>query len=288
MFARLVGMVTSSLQPDQRADLWSRHARAYETVFEPLTDRFAEAAIATLGLRPGQRFLDVAAGTGGAALMAADAGAAILAIDAAPGMVERIRVRAAQSGVPVQAAVMDAQALALKDAGFDAALSVFGIVLCPDPVAALREMARVVRGGGRIALVTWTEPQGYALITRLLAAVAAVRGPQAPPPGVPAQLRFREEDVFRGLFRAAGLEVDDVVRMEGTLDAPSARWLSERLTFAPGMATLLAAQGADRAAVLARFVADLERDQGAGPVSLSAVAFLGVGRVPGPPSARRP
>jgi SAM-dependent methyltransferase len=200
-------MVTSSLQPDQQPDLWSEHADAYEAVFEPLTDRFAQAAVAALGLAPGQRCLDVAAGAGGAALMAAREGATVLAIDAAPGMVDRIRLRAMRSGLPVEAASMDAQALALDDGSFDAALSIFGIILCPDPVRALKEAARLVRPGGKIAIVTWTEPQNYELITRLLAAIAAVRGPQPSLPGTPAQLRFSDDAAFRTLFGSASLEV---------------------------------------------------------------------------------
>ena len=281
-------MVTSSLQPDQQPDLWSEHADAYEAVFEPLTDRFAQAAVAALGLAPGQRCLDVAAGTGGAALMAAREGATVLAIDAAPGMVDRIRLRATRSGLPVEAASMDAQALALDDGSFDAALSIFGIILCADPVRALKEAARVVRPGGKIVLVTWTEPQNYELITRLLAAIAAVRGPQPSPSGIPAQLRFCDGAAFSNLFGSAGLEVDGITRIEAALEAPSARWLSERLAFAPGIAALLAAQDEDRASVLARFVADLERDQGKGPIALRAVAFLGAARAPPVNSASRP
>lgn len=273
-------MVTPDLQPDQQAGRWSAHVGAYEAVFEPLTDHFARGAIAALGLAPGCRVLDVAAGAGGAALMAARAGAEVLAIDAAPGMASRIGARAAESGLPVRAAAMDAQRLGLRDSGFDAALSIFGIILCPDPVLALREMARTVRPGGRLALVTWTEPQNYELVARLIAAIQAVRGSQPPPPGLPAQLRFREEAAFRDLFASADLAVEGITRIEAGLDAPSARWLSERVAFAPGLAAMLAAQGADREAVVARFAADLERERGNGPVSLRAVAFLGLGRVP--------
>lgn len=183
---------------------------------------------------------------------------------------------------------MDAQALALDDGSFDAALSIFGIILCPDPVRALKEAARLVRPGGKIAIVTWTEPQNYELITRLLAAIAAVRGPQPSLPGTPAQLRFSDDAAFRTLFGSASLEVDGITRIEAALEAPSALWLSERLDFAPGIAALLAAQGEDRAAVLARFVTDLERDQGQGPVALRAIAFLGVACAPPVNSATRP
>ena len=278
---------TPETQPDQQSRLWDVHVPEYEAVFEPLTNVFADHALRALALPPGSRCLDVAAGAGGAALLAARAGSEVVAIDASVGMVRRIRARA--GSLPVSAAVMDAARLALPDAGFDAALSVFGVILCPDAAAALREMVRTVTPGGRVALVTWTEPQSYALVTRLLAAIAAVRGPVPPPPGVPAQLRFAEAASFRALLAAAALTEITITRVDAALEAPGAAWLAARLAFAPGLAALLAAQGDAREAVLARFVSDLERDQGSGPVRLGAVAFLGSGRVrggeAGPPRA---
>ncbi|WP_336485965.1 class I SAM-dependent methyltransferase [Methylobacterium nigriterrae] len=270
--------MTPGLQPDQQVRRWSEHVHVYETAFEPLTDRFAAAALRALPLGPGARCLDVAAGSGGAALAAARTGAQVVAIDAAEGMAARIRERARAADLPVAAAVMDAARLALKDSSFDAALSLFGLILCPDAPAALREAVRTVVPGGPVAVVTWTEPQNYELIGRLLAAVTAVRGPQPPPPGLPAQLRFCAEGDFRALLAAGGLEPIEISRLQADLEAPSASWLAARLTFAPGLADLLAAQGEARESVVARFVTDLERDQGRGAVRLKAVAFLGLGR----------
>lgn len=264
-------------QPDQQPHLWDAHVAGYEAVFEPLTNRFAQQALRALALAPGDRCLDVAAGSGGAALMAARDGAEVVAIDASVGMVRRIRDRAGP--LPVSAAVMDATRLALPDAAFAAALSVFGVILCPDAEGALRDMVRTVVPGGRVALVTWTEPQHYELITRLLAASAAVRGPAPPPPGKPAQLRFADEATFEALLATAGLTAITIARVEAALEAPGAAWLAARLAFAPGLDALLAAQGREREAVLARFTADLERDQGPGPVRLGAVAFVGTGTV---------
>ena len=234
------------------------------------------AVLDALDVRPGLRCLDVGAGSGGAALLAAQRGASVLAVDASARMAQRIAERAgdARPGV-VQAAVMDGSALALKGASFDVAFSIFGVILFPDPAAALHEIGRVLNPGGRVAVVTWTEPQRYELAARLTAAIAAVRGPQ-PVPTLPAQLRFREEPAFRSLFARAGLAVESVAVIEEPLCAPSARSLAERLAFAPGLTAWLDAQGADRAPVIDRFAADLEQDQGLGPVSLMTVAFLGI------------
>lgn len=273
--------MTSHLQQDQQPARWSPFAEAYEAAFEPFTNAFADAALQSLELAPGGLCVDVGAGTGGAALMAASRGARVIAIDAAEGMAARIRARVRDGALPVWAVAMDAQALALADGACDAALSVFGIILCPDPVRALQEMGRVVRPGGPLAVVTWTEPQNYELVRRLIAAVTAVRGPQPPPAEGPAQLRFREEEALRALFETVRVPLDRIVRIEADLRARSAAWLVEHLAFAPGLAAMLDAQGPDREAVLTRFAEDLRRDQGDGPVALGAVAFLALGRAPG-------
>ena len=196
-------------------------------------------------------------------------------------MVARVRARArAAAADRVRAGVMDGTALALPNASFDKAISVFGVILFPDAVAGLREIARVLRPGGRAAVVTWTESERYELVARLLAAIATVRGPLPPPPSLPAQLRFRDEVAFRDLFVQAGLAAEAVVRLEESWRLPSARWIAERMAFAPGMAAIMGALGNDRAPVLDAFVAALERDQGPGEVALTAVAHVGLAAKP--------
>ena len=275
--------LTAALQPDQQPSSWNHHVAVYEFVIEPLTDAFASRALDHLDLEPGDRLIDVGAGSGGAALIAAAGGADVLAIDAAQQMVARIRERAndAPTGPGrVRAAVMDGTALALAAASFDAAISVLGVILFPDAACGMREIARVLKRGGRVAVVTWTEPERYELAARLLAAIVDVRGPQPPPTSLPAQLRFRHEADFRALLAAPGLVVDEIIRLDEQWRLPSARWIAERVAFAPGMAAMVGGLGADRTAVLDAFVAGLERDQGRGEVVLSAVAHVGVATEP--------
>lgn len=78
----------------------------------------------------------------------------------------------------------------------------------------------------------------------------------------------------------AGLAVDDVVRLEQRWPLPSARWIGDHIAFAPGMAAMVCGLGTDRARVLDAFVTALERDQGAGEVSLSAIAHAGIATKP--------
>jgi ubiquinone/menaquinone biosynthesis C-methylase UbiE len=272
-------MLPTSRQPDQQPERWDDHVAVYEAVFEPFTLQFASAAISTLSPAPGQLVLDVGAGGGGAALAMAEQGLRVTAIDASARMVDRIVARSRERGVTVEARVMDGQALQFADASFDAALSVLGVILFPDAERGVAEMRRVTRPGGRVAVVTWTQPHNYELATELRAAIQAV-WPEQPPVPLPAQLRYREERDFRALFRAAGLDEATITSVTARLHAPSARWLSARIRFAPGMAAMMASLGERAPAALERFANNLEARMGNGPVSLSGVAFIGCAAVP--------
>lgn len=270
--------MTANLEPDQVADRWNEHVAAYEAVFEPFTLALSAPAFGNLGLAPGARVLDVAAGPGAAAMALATAGYKVTAIDGAEAMVSRISERAGVTNLAIETHVMDAGRLEFADGAFDAALSAFGVVLVPDAVGALAEMRRVVRPGGRIALVTWTEPQRYELAAALMTACDAV-WPDRPRPALPAQLRYREHGAFAALFEAAGLPSPEIETSEAHLEAPSARWLAERLDFAPGMGAMLSSLGARKAAVIDSFVRGLEARFPRGSVRLAGSAFIGVSQV---------
>ena len=272
-------MKTSGAQPDQQSERWDDHVLLYESVFEDFSLQFAEIAIRALDLRAGQSVLDVGAGSGGVALTLARRGYRVSAIDASSGMVARINERVEASGLSIDARIMDGEALSFADAQFDAALSVFGVILFPNAERGLQEIRRVVRSGGHVAVVTWTEPENYQLASELRAAVLMVK-PDQPMAASPAQLRYREHDDFAALFRSAGFDDPKIDVHEATLHAPSAKWLAERLAFAPGMAAQLDSLGADADDILKCFIANLETRHGDGAVALTGRAFVGTAIVP--------
>jgi SAM-dependent methyltransferase len=144
-----------------------------------MAEHLAEAA----GLRPGDRVLDVATGSGNAALAAARYGAEVTGIDYVPGLLERARARAAAEGLEITFAEGDAEDLAFPDASFDAVLSCLGVMFAPDQERAAAELVRVCRPGGTIGLANWT-PGGF--IGQLLKTVSRHVPPPAGvrPPGL--------------------------------------------------------------------------------------------------------
>lgn len=136
------------------ADAWSgaSYERVAET-FAPIHDRVVEA----LALRPGDRVLDVACGTGGVALRAARGGADTVGIDISAEQLAKARDAAAAEGLKIRFDEGDCQQLPYADAEFDAVASAFGAIFAADQQRAAAELARVCRRGGRLALTAWPE-----------------------------------------------------------------------------------------------------------------------------------
>ena len=133
-------------------------------------------------LRAGERVLDVATGSGNAALSAARRNCDAVGVDYVPALIERARARAAVERLPANFEVGDCEAIPFADEAFDVVLSVYGSMFAPDQQKAADELLRVCRPGGRIGMTNWT-PTGFwgrafALIGRYL---PPPRGLRAPP-----------------------------------------------------------------------------------------------------------
>ena len=126
----------------------------------------AAAAARELGLvtaadlPAGGRVLDIATGSGNAALAAARCGCVVTGLDYVPELLERGRSRAAAEGLPVEFVQGDAERIGYPDETFDAVLSCVGVMFAPDQERAAAELIRVCRVGGTIALACWT-PDGF-------------------------------------------------------------------------------------------------------------------------------
>jgi len=138
---------------------WDKAVEHYEAFWRRQLQPAQDCLLRTADLKPGERVADIACGTGLVTLPAAEAvGAdgAIVATDISQKMVDDLQRRAGERGLHhVSAERMDAEALKLDDASFDAALDALGLMYVPDPVQALREMHRVLKPGGRAVTAVW-------------------------------------------------------------------------------------------------------------------------------------
>jgi ubiquinone/menaquinone biosynthesis C-methylase UbiE len=145
-------------------------------------------------LRAGESVVDVAAGNGNATLAAARRFAAVTSTDIVPALLERGRQRADAEGFAVTFDVADAEALPYCPESFDVVLSTFGVMFAPNHRQAARELRRVCRPGGRIALASWT-PEGF------IGDLFRVVGRHVPPaPGARSPLEWGTDDQLRNLF----------------------------------------------------------------------------------------
>ncbi len=193
----------SEIAPGQRPEDWSAGARGYDESFAIYTAEYAEDAIELLAIGPGDRVLDVAAGTGAFALRAALSGADVLAVDFSPGMVELLAELADDQGLPMRVEEMDGQALGLADGEFDVTCSMFGVIFFPDLDRGLSELARVTRSGGRVGLAVWDLTSFR--ITDLVGDAFAAVLPGFTRPNPPAWAHLGEREGLSGALSAAGL-----------------------------------------------------------------------------------
>jgi ubiquinone/menaquinone biosynthesis C-methylase UbiE len=199
------GMNTQHSEDSRRA--WDRVAPGYDEFVTPTYFGLGAEALRRAGLRPGMRLLDVAAGSGAVSLAAARLGAHVTAVDVSPVMVERLKRRAREEGLNLEARVMDGHALDLEDESFDMVASEFGVMLFPDLPRGLREMARVTKSGGRVVVVAFGSPAKIEFfnffIRAVQAAVPGFTGPPMDPLPLPFQVqdpeKLRQEMVNAGL-----------------------------------------------------------------------------------------
>ena len=195
-------------------------AEIYEEFFVPAlflqwSLRVADAA----QLAPGQKVLDVACGTGVLAREAAkrvDPGGAVVGLDRNEGMLAVARRKA--SGIEWR--LGRAESLPFADHAFDAVVSQFGLMFFEDRIAALKEMWRVLRAGGRLAVAVWDaldHTPGYAAMTALLRRLFGER--------VANELRapfvLGDPDALRPVFAEAGVPKVEIRTLDGTARFPS-------------------------------------------------------------------
>lgn len=191
----------------KHAAMWA--SGSYPTVVDEVVHTLGGILVEALDVRPGQRVLDVAAGTGTSAIPAARRGAEVVATDLTPELLAVGRAAAEAEGVELTWQTADAEALPFGDGDFDVVMSSIGVMFAPHHQLAADEIIRVCRPGGTIGVLSWT-PNGF--IGQLFATMKPYAPP--PPPGAsPAPLWGSVEHV-RELF---GDRVDQVAAHQRVL-----------------------------------------------------------------------
>lgn len=187
-----VPVADSELKTRHRA-MWASgdYPLMVETFLLPLGPRLVDAC----GITPGERILDVAAGTGNASIPAAQRGAHVTASDLTPELLEAGRRRPEAQGLDLEWTQADAEQLPFEDGSFDLVISSIGVMFAPHHQDAADELARVCRPGGRIGLLSWT-PEG--MLGALFRAMKPFAPP--PPPGAQSPPLWGSEEHLRELF----------------------------------------------------------------------------------------
>jgi len=152
----------------------------------------AEKFVERLPIVPGMRVLDVACGTGNAALPLARMGAVVTGVDIATNLLVQGRERAAAEGLAVKFDEGDAEQLPYADGSFDAVVTMFGAMFAPRPEVVASELARVLKPGGLLAMANWNP----ASFTGKMFKVGSMHAP--PPPGLVAPVLWGDEVTVRG------------------------------------------------------------------------------------------
>jgi ubiquinone/menaquinone biosynthesis C-methylase UbiE len=189
-------------------EAWNAIAAGYDAHVAPGEAVLAAEALKLAGLIAGDRFLDVAAGTGGLSLPAARLGARVVATDWSPKMIEQFEKRVRDERLPnAEGKVMDCHALDFPEGSFDITGSLFGVMLVPDQARALREMVRVTKRGGRVLLIGYGSPAEFEALQVFIGALRAVNpafeGMPADPP--PLEFQVADPNVMKQRLEAAGL-----------------------------------------------------------------------------------
>ena len=155
----------------------------------------ADEFTATLELKPGEKVLDVACGSGNLTIPAARTGATVVGVDIASNLLEQAAERAKAEGLEIQLDEGDAENLPYDDASFDVVMSMYGAMFAPRPELVSSELVRVCKPGGRIAMANWT-PAGF------IGQMFKITGKHVPPPPtMPSPIKWGDEATVRERLR---------------------------------------------------------------------------------------
>jgi ubiquinone/menaquinone biosynthesis C-methylase UbiE len=206
--------------PDQQRsdtrEAWERAAAGWGKRADRIRDWGMPVSVEmvdALGLHPGQRVLELAAGPGDTGFMAAELvrpGGILISSDGADAMLDVARARAAELGIGnVEFKQLELEWIDLETASVDAVLVRWGIMLIVDPAAAAQEIRRILRPGGRAAFAVWDTPERNPWAVIPSRAMMQLGHAEPPDPAAPGMFALADDGRLSELLESAGFE--DVV-----------------------------------------------------------------------------
>ena len=269
----------SDLMPDQIPEKWGDISSAYAKIFEPLTAQFATEVLSRVQPKTGERLLDVAAGTGYFSLAAAKAGADVLATDFSEGMIKHLQQRIDDELIQnITASVMNGEALSVDDASFDIGTSIVGLIFFPDIDRGFAELKRVLKPGGRCAVVCWDFPENFDMMKLLKQAIAEAVPDFEMPTQTPVWARLVGTQALKEKFEQAGFSRVEVYCHDGRLQLESAEeFWSAFIASSPPMHALFQSLGEDNTRRTGEAFVRLVTDGSYGqPPVLKSTACIGI------------
>jgi ubiquinone/menaquinone biosynthesis C-methylase UbiE len=205
----------------ENAFYWQKHRATIQTMFQPITQALIEDA----GIVEGQSILDVAGGSGEPSFTIAKSvgpNGSVMFTDLVAGMVDGAQSEAQRRGLAnIKFRQCAADSLPFENDSFDAVTSRLGAMFFPDPLAAMREMLRVTKPSGVLALAVWAKSElnpFFCLVTEVLERHVPTATP--PDPNAPGAFRFAEPDTLARILRQAGATKVKERQVEFHITAP--------------------------------------------------------------------
>ncbi|MEP6712026.1 MAG: methyltransferase domain-containing protein [Ferruginibacter sp.] len=223
--------------------------------------------------------LDVAAGTGepGLTIAAMLNGGKVISIDLAEDMLKVADENAAKRGIKnFETKVADVCELPFADNSFDAISCRFGFMFFPDMLMAAKEMARVLKPGGRIAVSVWNVPEKNFWVTGIMGILNKNIEMSPPQPGAPGMFRCAADGLIAGLFKEAGLKNISLNEITTTLNSETNEtyWNMQNEVAAPVVGALSKADDAVKAKIKAELFELLDKKFAGAKVNLPASALV--------------
>ena len=205
----------SSMNPMAIADTWSLVSSGYVTDTKPLFEQYCHEALGLCGYDGKGEVLDVACGPGTLSLLLQDDGVRIQAVDFSQGMLDCFNRDISERQIGnIQTHLMDGQQLEFEDNRFDWALSIFGLMFFPDRMKGFRELNRVLKPGGRVAVTSWAPVTDSPLMQLIFSAIT-VAFPRKPESGSKNIPNLEDPDNFEKEMQNAGFTDVSISHFDG-------------------------------------------------------------------------